>query len=345
MSSTSAEKTTEADVSPLTNDEVAAIVNAGRPERPPRESDRWQEGDPRRRRQKLESAAQIAWSKEPEAIKSARRQTILIYAVIAVFIVTFCATFVLIVSVGESWHDWSPVPATGAVIELCLGALFYIVFLIREYRYRAFEKSYLATAEEQSRTGTAEGQPEPIASLPKKKWLSDPEFENLLLVNTAQLNVYQDIATRDARAASWHSRTAILAGFVILVAGAVGAIWAAHDSTSKIVVGALASLGSILSGYISQTFLKAQAQARKQLNYYFHQPLVTSYLLSAERIALKLGDDSSTRKALLDMIKSVLLAEGRAEEPDSAPSGPPRRRYRRAQNAADAPKQESQAGS
>jgi hypothetical protein len=135
----------------------------------------------------------------------------------------------------------------------------------------------------------------------------------------------------------------MIIAFLILVVGAVVTI-RTPDSTSKIVVGALASLGSVLSGYIGQTFLRAQAQAMRQLNFYFRQPLVASYLLSAERIAIKLDDANSTKKALLDVIKNVLLAADRAENLDPGSSSTPRGGSRRASNVAAATAEEAQPG-
>jgi hypothetical protein len=189
--------------------------------------------------------------------------------------------------------------------------------------YFAFIESYDAKAVQQDSAKQVEPSGREEGTVPEK-WLSDPDLQNLLLVNRTQLNLYQKIATGDAKAASRNSQVAMVIGFLMLVVGAALAI-RAPNTTSKIVIGALASIGSILSGYIGQTFLKAQAQAMRQLNYYFRQPLVASYLLSAERIALKLQDDKSTEKALLDVIKNVLLAANHAEVLDSTPHTKPSR--------------------
>jgi hypothetical protein len=225
------------------------------------------------------------------------------------------------------------VPFAGLIIDIFLMALGLVAVIGLRSDYEAYLDRYVANAERQDLAERSKVSGK--AALVPEKWLSDPDLQNLLLVNRTQLNVYQEIATNDAKAASRNSRFAITIGFLILLAGAAVAI-RTPDSTSKIVVGALASLGSVLSGYIGQTFLKAQAQAMRQLNYYFRQPLVASYLLSAERIALKLGDVDSTKKALLDVIKNVLIAANRSEELDSTSSDTQRRRLRRPSNAAQA---------
>jgi hypothetical protein len=320
VSSISAENTTEAAVSRLTPDDATVLNNAGMSSQ---EADWRQEGEQRRPPERDESGARAQWSETKEALKARRRQRIVGASALAVSGAALCGAFTLAMSADEPWHVWLSVLVVGGVIVLCLLLDFYVDIRIFKARYRDFAKNYIQS------------------SVPEK-WLSDPDLQNLLLLNRAQLNIYQEIATKDAMTASRHSRYAISLGFLILVSGAIGAIWL-HDATSKIVVGALASLGSVLSGYISQTFLKAQAQARKQLNYYFHQPLVASYLLSAERIALKLKDGDSTKSAMLELIRTALLVASREEEPDSAPSSP-RRRPRRSANAADAPAQDSQPG-
>jgi hypothetical protein len=344
MSSINAENTPEADVSRLTDDQARAIVNVGHVKESPREArSRREEERYKQERQErlLESKALTEWRKSEELIKARKFNATLAVAFIVVLIGTVCGTFTLIVFAGVSWHIWSPVLFAGLIIDTTLGTLYYNSRMGLGYRYRSFRDNYIAAhAEEQlQQYKPAE---ELKVSVPEK-WLSDPDLQNLLLVNRTQLNVYQDIATKDAKAASRNSRFAMIIGFLILVVGAVVTI-RTPDSTSKIVVGALASLGSVLSGYIGQTFLRAQAQAMRQLNFYFRQPLVASYLLSAERIAIKLDDPTSTKKALLDVIKNVLLAADRAENLDPGSSSTPRRGSRRASNVAAATVEEAQPG-
>jgi hypothetical protein len=67
----------------------------------------------------------------------------------------------------------------------------------------------------------------------------------------------------------------MIVGFLLLLVGGVVAL-RATDETSKTVVAGLAAIGSLTSGYVSRTFLKAEDRAMEQLNYYFQQPLVTS---------------------------------------------------------------------
>ena len=154
------------------------------------------------------------------------------------------------------------------------------------------------------------------------KWLQDPDLQNLITLNRTQMQVYHELATKQATSASRNSRRAMLVGFLLLVVGGVVAIQA-DDEGSKVVVGALAGLGSLLSGYIGRTFLKAEDRAMQQLNFYFQQPLVTSYMLAAERLTLKLAN-SRRDTVLTDVIKQVLGA-ARTAEVASATKTSPRR--------------------
>ncbi|MCX5610646.1 hypothetical protein OHB39_24195 [Streptomyces sp. NBC_00047] len=138
------------------------------------------------------------------------------------------------------------------------------------------------------------------------KFFEDPGLQNLIVLNRAQMQVYHEIATKQARLASRNSRLAIAIGFIGLIAGAVMAI-RIQNETSKIVVGSLALIGSLLSTYISRTFLSSEDRAMAQLNYYFRQPLVTSYVLSAERLTLKLSGPK--RDAIVtEVVQGVLSA-------------------------------------
>ena len=50
-----------------------------------------------------------------------------------------------------------------------------------------------------------------------------------------------------------------------------------------------------MGGYISRTFITVQQGAMLQMNYYFQEPVVESYLLTAERLAGKLDPPERTR--------------------------------------------------
>ncbi|MGR3936472.1 TRADD-N-associated membrane domain-containing protein [Streptomyces sp. BRA346] len=136
--------------------------------------------------------------------------------------------------------------------------------------------------------------------------LEEPGLQNLITLNRAQMQVYHEIATKQARLASRNSRWAIAIGYTVLVAGAIVAIRSGSE-TSKIVIGALALVGSLLSAYISRTFSQSEDRAMDQLNYYFRQPLVTSYVLSAERLTFRL-EDGRRDELVTEVVQGVLSA-------------------------------------
>jgi hypothetical protein len=65
----------------------------------------------------------------------------------------------------------------------------------------------------------------------------------------------------------------------------------ADDAASQVTVGALTAIGSALSGDIAATYLRIYERAQQQQNFYFEEPLISSYLLAAERLADKLSGE------------------------------------------------------
>ena len=211
------------------------------------------------------------------------------------------------VYIRASWRVWLPTIFIGLAIAICVAASWLIVEKNTRTSFDDFRDNYQAGAASKSLSDQER---------PPDRWLTDPELQNLIKVNTEWINGYQDLATRAARNAVRNSQFAMSLGFLILVAGAVVTILTPNP-TSKVVVGVLATLGSILSGYIGRTFLKAQDQAMRQLNYYFRQPLVTSYMLAAERLTPKLGGNTQ-QSALKDILRNYLIVADHAEQPDSS---------------------------
>ncbi|GAA1287649.1 hypothetical protein GCM10009609_62630 [Pseudonocardia aurantiaca] len=134
--------------------------------------------------------------------------------------------------------------------------------------------------------------------------LTDTSLPAMLKFNRDQMVLYHTIATTQARVAGRNSQLAIAAGFVLLIAGAVIAILS-PDMTTKIVTASLAGLGGIFSGYITKTFFVAQDRAIQQLYSYWQQPLTTSYLLAAERVATQV-DASSREVYFAELLKHTL---------------------------------------
>jgi hypothetical protein len=119
---------------------------------------------------------------------------------------------------------------------------------------------------------------------------SGTELAHLLEANRALLDEYQQPVRRQARTSYLAGQIAIFVGLGVLLLG-VALTLAADNTAAQVGVAGLTAIGAALSGYIARTFLRVYERAQDQLNFYFREPLVTSYLLTAERLAEKLNGD------------------------------------------------------
>ena len=133
------------------------------------------------------------------------------------------------------------------------------------------------------------------------------DLESLLKFNQAELEEYSRQTRRQARYSFWASVVTITFGLGVLIGGSVIAIERA-GTTDKVAVSALAAIGTLLSGYISRTFLWVYERALAQLNFYFQQPVVTGYFLNAERLA----DKGTNKEARMEEIIRRYLDTGTA---------------------------------
>jgi hypothetical protein len=179
--------------------------------------------------------------------------------------------------------------------------LFVVGWRVYEYAYKNFRPQALLDATERERQE-------------QEQLARDTGLPALLKYNREQMALYHKIATNQARTAGRNSQIFMSIGFLALVVGAIVAI-NASDQTTKLLVGALASLGSLFSAYITKTFFTAQKAAIDQLYKYWEQPLAASYFLAAERIADTISEDGKTAKdqQLAMLIDQVLQAAMRRE--------------------------------
>jgi hypothetical protein len=138
----------------------------------------------------------------------------------------------------------------------------------------------------------------------------DTSFPSLLKVNQTQMDQYHDITKHQAENAYRNSQIAMGSGLIILVAAAIAAI-ILKNNTSKIVLGGVAGIGTAFSAYIGATFLNAYHSALAQLNFYFRQPLINSYLLSAERLASDMSADrrDDVRAQIVESMLTSAIAD------------------------------------
>jgi hypothetical protein len=149
----------------------------------------------------------------------------------------------------------------------------------------------------------------------EERLMRDTTLPALLRYNRDQMALYHRIATAQARVAGRSSQSAMAIGFAALIAGSVVAI-VSGDITTKVITGGLAALGGVFSGYIARTFLVAQDKAIGQLYKYWEQPLTTSYILAAERIAASFGDNRK-EKELGKLIDQLLMIAIQREAPSA----------------------------
>jgi hypothetical protein len=135
----------------------------------------------------------------------------------------------------------------------------------------------------------------------------DEELRQRIAANDAVLKSYQDPVRRQARTSYTYAQAALAVGFITLVAGAVAVLAVADDATSQVAVGALTAIGSALSGYIAATYLRIYERAQTQQNFYFEEPLITSYLLTAERLAAQVTGERR-KEVLAHMVEEIVAA-------------------------------------
>jgi hypothetical protein len=130
----------------------------------------------------------------------------------------------------------------------------------------------------------------------------------LIRANRKQMEAYDVLARGQASSAFRNSQVAMGAGLLVLLLGAVIAI-GTDNTVSKITTASLTALGGALSGFIARTFLQTYRQALRQLNFYFQQPLINSYLLSAQRLINEMtkGErDSALSKVIANLMDVVI---------------------------------------
>lgn len=123
------------------------------------------------------------------------------------------------------------------------------------------------------------------------KELIDPnDLIALMNVNRRQMEAYDIQARTQGKSSHWSSLAAMAAGLIVVGVG----LWIAvnaDDSATKYAAAIVAAVGTATGGYIARTFIRVNTDAQQHVRYYFEQPLVQSYILTAERIVRQLPDD------------------------------------------------------
>jgi hypothetical protein len=149
------------------------------------------------------------------------------------------------------------------------------------------------------------------------------DLMGLMRANRKQMDAYDALARSQARTSYRASQIAMGIGLIILAAGIAIAVFA-HSDATKYAAAIVTACGAAVGGYVSHTFISVHLHASEQMNFYFRQPLVQSYLLSAERLAQRLPDQAKPEQI------SKILASAMAQiDPSRVSDSPAPRRPRR----------------
>lgn len=138
------------------------------------------------------------------------------------------------------------------------------------------------------------------------------ELATLMQLNQGQIKTYHDIVTDQADKSFKSSRVAMGLGMFLLAAAAVGGAFVPIEQV-RWFIGALAAFSTLLSGYLSRTYLSLYRDSIGQLNRYFDQPVLNSYYLTAERLMEGL-DKSQQVEMRVQVIREVLSNGARMGE-------------------------------
>jgi hypothetical protein len=193
-----------------------------------------------------------------------------------------------------------------AGLALCIG----ISWLFLVMRSRAIKATRQAEEEQQDRERASE---------------SGITGEDVRARNQRRIDEYNKIAWAQARGSYRNSQIAMSIGLALLVGGVVATILETQTA-AQVVVGSLAGLGSAVSAYLGATFIRTYNEAINQMNYYYGQPLVHSYLLEAERMSMGIPPDA--RNEVMTKVIDATLAGAADAGKALIPSADRRKKFR-----------------
>jgi uncharacterized SAM-binding protein YcdF (DUF218 family) len=189
------------------------------------------------------------------------------------------------------------------VALIFLGLLLIAVFWYGYRAYRWRQEEYEATKRAQEREAAAfESAVERL-----KDQMALPSLINL---NRLMLDNYHGIATNQAESSFTSSRRAMWCGFIWLLMCFSAAVFLPSAARAQLLLGSLALTGGALSAFLSRTYIHVYERSLQQLNQYFDQPLLNSYLLSAERIIGEM-DTSNRDQAYQAVLERLLQSSSR----------------------------------
>lgn len=124
---------------------------------------------------------------------------------------------------------------------------------------------------------------------------NEHDLLGLMRANRKQMDAYDAQARAQGVVAHWISVGAMVVGLIIVGVGLWVAV-AAEEPAAKYSAAIVAAVGTATGGYIAQTFIRLNSEAQDQVRFYFEQPLVQSYLLTAERFVAQMPAEDRAKQ-------------------------------------------------
>jgi hypothetical protein len=258
-----------------------------------------------------EAKALAAWhdSQEKKDVAESRRWTYYMCSFVGAL-----ALLVFVIATGS--YVLEPRPAGSkeadqrnlAIVLSLFGLIISAAFAwIARFRYRYHERQFRERVE----IG--------VAALERKhaldKVTDDLSLGNLFTLNRTESDEYHVITRAQAAQSFRNAQIAMFFGFGLISVGIVAVLLPTSPEV-KIAVGVISLIGGTVGGYVNRTFLKAHSLSIVQLNKLFRQPLVQSYLLTAERIAMQLEPPNERLVVLRSLIEQTVRAAEAAGRTD-----------------------------
>lgn len=152
--------------------------------------------------------------------------------------------------------------------------------------------------------------------------VTDPDdLLGLMRANKKQMEAYDALARSQASTAYVASMIAGAIGLLAIVAGVLVVVFTG-DASTKYAAAFLTAAGTATSGYVAKTFIRVQDGTMDQMRFYFQQPLVQSYLLSAERLVSHLPEDRKGEQ--YERVIGALIAQAHRNDHEATVTSPSR---------------------
>lgn len=145
--------------------------------------------------------------------------------------------------------------------------------------------------------------------------IGDEALGGLVSFNFRLMDRFVNVALGQAKAAYIFCAVSASAALLVLLAGTT-ALLAVSATSTQVTIGVITVAGVALSGFISSTFMHVFKMTSRQMSYYYGQPLVHCFLLHAEWLAQRSGQDDPATAARIQqgLIDATLRASRNAQD-------------------------------